>query len=207
MAVRSAPSELAHSNHRSHAACLSRRQPTRSSSLCEAQSLAQALKDRTQQRRISAALHADHRPAWKLDVDRTERRRLLLHTSFPYLRLTRSSYRDWKQSCGCCNRLRQLATLEGTPPGKYLVGVHPVCPRHQRHTRTRLKRQLDNAPLLCNRTKSANPAFRSFCLNHDQMVRLMPEMAPEGNFERLRKILIGVCLKLTMHNMTNNFAD
>ena len=42
-----------------------------SSSLCEVQSLAQALKDRTQQHRICAALDADHRSARKLDVDRT----------------------------------------------------------------------------------------------------------------------------------------
>ena len=185
-AARSARSALAHSDHRSRAACRSRRPRARSSFRCGVRSLAQALKDRTQQRRIGAALHADQRPAWKLDVDSTGRRRLLLRGRLTNLRLAWSRHRNRKQGCGWSCRLCQLATLEGTTPRKYLVRVYTVRPCYQRHTRTWLHRQLYNPTLLRNRTKSADATFRSICLKHDNIVRLKPAGMPEGMTTRLR---------------------
>jgi hypothetical protein len=129
---------------------------SRSSFRCEGQSLAQALKDRTQQRRISPALHADHRPTWKPDVNRTGHRRLLLCGGPPNFRLSWSSNSDRKQSCRCYRGIYQLTALERPPPLEHLVRVQPVSPCYLRHTRTRLECQFRNPPLLCNRPPSAS---------------------------------------------------
>jgi hypothetical protein len=42
----------------------------------------------------------------------------------------------------------QFAPLQLTAPPEYLVGVQSVSPRYQRHTRSRLERQLRDPPLL-----------------------------------------------------------
>src|ERR1022692_4999912 len=85
----------------------------KSSCLCEVQSLAQALQDRTQQCWVGAALHADHRPARELDVNRPAWRRLFLRTSRNYLVgcLTRSRQRTRKKRRRSSNRLDQSAPL------------------------------------------------------------------------------------------------
>jgi hypothetical protein len=121
-------------------------------------------------------------------VDGAGCRRMLPRDSLSYLGLTRNRHRDRKQSRGWRSRLRQLATPEGTSPCKYLVGVHPMCPCHQSHTRTWLQRQLYNPPLLCNRTKSAGATSRPcfLCVNHDDIVGPNPHPVPEGNLGRLR---------------------
>jgi hypothetical protein len=165
--------------------CPGRLRPARSWSRCEVQSLAQALKDRPDKYRVSSALHADHGPARKLDVDGAGCRRPLLRDSLSYLGFTRNRHADRKQSRRWTNRLRKLATPEGTSPCKYLVGVYPMCPCHQSHTRTRLQRQLDNPPLLCNRTKSASTPIPTLCLNHEYIVRLKPAGMPDGKTTRL----------------------
>ena len=161
--------------------------PAKSSSRYEVQSLAQTLKNRTQQRGISAALDTDHRPSRKLDVDRAGAGRLMLVGRLPCLRLTRSSHCNRKQSCARGRGLNQLAALECTSPLKHLVRVQPMRTCNQRHARAWLQCQIYDLPLLCNRPKSANPTFRSRCLFHDHMVRLKPAQMPEGKTTRLRR--------------------
>ncbi len=180
-----APSAPSHSGHRNHDAYRSPQRRSISSFRCAVRSLAQTLQDRSQQRPISAALHADHHPAWKLDVNRAARCRLALHgnSSSSVGRLTGSREHDWKQRRRCRRRLVQFAPLQRTTPLEHLVRVHTVRTSHQRHTRTGLKGQLRNPPLL---RYGPPPADRSYptcflCNTHDGIVRLPPNPTPEGN--------------------------
>jgi len=183
--VRSAPS---HSGHRSPGAYRSRRPQARSSCQCAAQSLAQALKDGTQQYWICAALYADRRSTWKLDVNRTSRSLLLMLGKLPRLSLARSSHCDRKQSCARGGGIQQLATLERTPPLEHLVRVQSMSTCYQRHARARFQREIYNLPLLGSGPKSTDPTCRPFCLNHEHIVRPRPVNEPEGKTERLRLI-------------------
>ena len=73
-------------------------------------------------------------------------------------------------------------------PLEHLVRVHPVRTSHQRHTRTGLKGQLRNPPLLRRRSEPARAAPGScfLLINHDDIVVLKPELMPEGNSGRLQ---------------------
>ena len=187
-AAAQAPSAPAHSDRRSRAACPLRRLRARSSFLCEVRSLAQTLKDRTQQCWIGAALYTDHRPAGQLDVDRAGSRCLLLCGRLRRRDLTRCTNRHRKQGSGPHFPLHQLAPKKLTTPLEHLVGVHAMRLRNPRHARTRLQRQIDNPPLLRNRPKSAYATCcpRFLCNNHDAIIGLTPEPMPEGKTERLR---------------------
>ena len=111
-------------------------------------------------------------------------RRLFLHPGFSrlYRGLARTRHRHRKQGCRYLGCLSQFAPLQGATPLEYLVGVHPVGTRYQRHTRTGFQRQLDNPALLRHRPPSANPTFshRSRCIHHDHIVRLIPTSCQRG---------------------------
>jgi hypothetical protein len=77
--------------------------------------------------------------------------------------LNRAGQRAWRRRlAGVCSRsrhphrqqtgfgcvpARQQSALIWPPPGEYLVGVHPVCPRHPCHRRTRHQAFFHNLPL------------------------------------------------------------
>src|ERR1019366_8652118 len=153
-------------------------------------SLAQTLEDRSQQRRISAALHADHGLAWNLDVNRAAWRRLPLRINVTSSvgRLAGRRQHHWKQRCRCCRRFVQFAPLQQTTPLKNLVRVHAVGTRHNCHTRARLKCQFRYPSLLRQRSPTANRSSNALflCNNHDGLFALAPRLMPEGNSGRLR---------------------
>jgi hypothetical protein len=65
--------------------------------------------------------------------------------------------------------------------------VHTVSTSHQRNTRTGLKCQLCNPPLLRHSSEPARVATgpRFHPINHDDIVVLKPDVAPEGRSGRL----------------------
>ena len=134
-------------------------------------------------RRIGAALYADQGPARKLDVNRARGYRRFLRRRFGG---SRQPNRQQSRRCRC-TWLDQLTSLKCPPPLENLVGIYPVRSRHQRHTGTRLKRQLHNLPLLRHRTPPTDTAFLACTLDirHDDIVELVPKPIPEGK-TRLR---------------------
>ena len=147
--------------------------------------LAQTLKNRTQQRRISVALDTDRHLAWELNVNRTGRHWLLLPGRLPCLGLARSSHCDRKQSYARSCGIHQLTALESTTPLEHLVRVQPMSTCNKRHARVRLQRQIYDLPLLSHGPRSANATCSPFCVNYGYIVRPKPLNMPEGRTERL----------------------
>jgi hypothetical protein len=137
---RSAP---AHSVHRIHGASPSLLLQSRPWSRQEAGSLAKALKQSAQQRRIGTALHTDHCSTRKLDVDRAASSRHNHFSRSLLLFRVRHSHRNQRYA-----RLAQFAALERTSPLEQLIRVHTLRSRHFGDASTRSQRKLNYRQLL-----------------------------------------------------------